>query len=134
MPKSRLQVISRKILADLLVFKPEMENAAPVRTKALFDTGAMNSCITSALARELESVPTSKILVAGVHGVKDCNAHTLKIGIPFQSQENKTVIECLDEIEVFEIDDNPEWNMIVGMDIIQQGVLVVDGDQCVFSL
>ena len=135
MPKLRLQIVNNQILADVFVFKREDEgNANPQRVKALFDTGAMNSCVTFDLAKKLALLPTSKILIAGVHGVKDCNVHVIKIGIPFPSPDDKLRVEYKNEIEVYEIDDNPAWQMIVGMDIIQDGILIVDGDCCVFSL
>jgi len=135
MPKFRLQVVDDQILSEVLVFKQEDENNEhPVVVKALFDTGAMQSCITSNLARKLALELTSRTLVAGAHGVKECNAYLLKIGFSFPIPNDETRIEYINEIEVYEIDDSPAWEMIVGMDIIQTGVLIVDGGYCIFNL
>jgi hypothetical protein len=135
MPKFRLQVVNDQILAEIFVCKQEDEgNENPVAVKAMIDTGAMQSCITSDLARELALELTSRTLVAGVHGVKECNAYMLKIRFAFPAPGDESNLEIINEVEVYEVDDNPDWKMIVGMDIIQNGILIVEGDRCVFSL
>ncbi|MCL1856039.1 MAG: hypothetical protein FWF84_00110 [Kiritimatiellaeota bacterium] len=134
MPKFHLQVIENQLLADVFVFKNDDEGKPPIAVKVLFDTGATRSCITAGLAKELALVPKSKIPITGVHGVRDCNVYKLKMGLPFPAPNRGMRVEVINEVEVSEIDDNPVWSMIVGMDIIQAGVLVVEGDNYIFSL
>ncbi|MDR3195366.1 MAG: retroviral-like aspartic protease family protein [Endomicrobium sp.] len=103
--------------------------------KALFDTGATSSCITTALAKQLELNPLSKIVLNTANGPKDCNVYKLKIAFPFPTnKKNKIRLESPNEIEVSEINDNPIWKIIIGMDIIQQGILVVSNGNYIFSL
>jgi hypothetical protein len=93
--------------------------------KALFDTGATSSCITTTFAKELELIPLSKRVVNTASGPKDCDVFKLKIAFPFPTNnKNKIRVELINnEIEVVEINDNAIWKVIIGMDIIQQEVL-----------
>ena len=135
MPKFHLPIIDNQMLADVFVFKGEENNPPHAIIKALFDTGATRSCITSQLAKQLTLIPQSKIQILAAHGKpKDCNVYKLKVGFPFPAPNNGLRVEIPSEIEVAEIDDNPVWKMIVGMDIIQQGVLVVDSGNYIFSI
>lgn len=49
---------------------------------ALVDTGAMESCIDSALAIELNLPVVDRRLIAGVHGAIEVNFHLAQIHIP----------------------------------------------------
>ena len=135
MPKFHLTIVSNQMLADVFVFKPgSPDNQGPAVIKALFDTGATGSCITSRLVKDLKLTPVSKSPITTANGIRDCNNYKLKIGFPFPAPNNSYRVETPSEIIVAEIDDNPIWQMIVGMDIIQQGVLVVDSGNYIFSL
>jgi len=54
MPKFHLAIINNQMLADVFVFNPgrSVDTQSPAIIKALFDTGATGSCITSRLAKE----------------------------------------------------------------------------------
>ena len=135
MPKFHLPIVDNQMLADVFVFKPgNSDERQPCLVKALFDTGATGSCVTSELVKTLALTPVSKSQVATANGIKDCNNYRLRIGLPFPAPNNKFRVETPSEVIVAEIDDNPIWKMIIGMDIIQQGVLVVDSGNYIFSL
>ena len=135
MPKIHLNIVNNQMLTSVFVFKPSSaDRQNPVRATALFDTGATGSCVTSRLVQELGLIPVSKSSVITANGIRACNNYKLKIGFPFPTPNNSYRVETPSEIIVSEIDDNENWQMIVGMDIIQQGVLVVDSGNYIFSL
>jgi len=134
MPKFHLQITEDQLLADVLVFAGGDVGKPPVAVKALFDTGATHSCITTSLAKRLALSSNAKTTVTGLHGARECNVYKLKMGLPFPVPGIGMRIEMINEIIVSEIDDDPMWQMIVGMDVIRQGVLVVEGDNYIFSM
>lgn len=133
MPKFQLSIINNQMLADVFILKDILQQ--PLVVKALFDTGATSSCITTTFAKQLELIPLSKRVVNTAGGPKDCDVFKLKIAFPFPTNnKNKIRVEPINEIEVVEINDNLIWKVIIGMDIIQQGVLVVSNGNYIFSL
>jgi hypothetical protein len=54
MPKFQLNIIDNQMLADVFILKDVSQQ--PLVVKALFDTGATSSCITTTFAKELERI------------------------------------------------------------------------------
>ena len=131
MPKFNQSIIKRQMLFDVLISTSADSRNVPA--KALFDTGATCSCITARLAKNLCLTPVSKNTIFTANGTKDCNTHMINVGLQFP-QGNSQKTEIINGIVVVEIDDNPAFEMIVGMDIIQQGILIVDGGNYIFSI
>lgn len=86
--------------------------------KALWDTGATNSVITSDTVNKLGLKPVSMIKVNHAGGVSDQNVHLVNIYLP-----NKIAIPF---VQVTECDDiTGSFGAIIGMDIITLGDLIL---------
>ena len=114
--------------------------------RALIDTGATTTCITSRLARDLNLQPVGKVQVHGVSGVVAHNSYLFLVGFPFAVApgtplppghpppgpgETTTQTHILDKIIEgceFNGGDNPAFDVLLGMDVISTGSLVVQAN------
>jgi predicted aspartyl protease len=133
MPKFHLPIFKNQMLADVFILD---DNTSGVKSqvKALFDTGATQTCITQELANFLNLNPIGKTQINTANGTIDVNVYKIKIGLPFPVSNNKIRIEAPEEILAVEVSNNPMWKIIIGMDIIQKGLLIVDNGNYIFSL
>lgn len=81
--------------------------------RAIWDTGAEKSVISTRVAQKMGLVPTGMIHVAGVHGVQTVNTYMVAIYLP-----NKIVLPSL---TVSEGDLGDNLDVLIGMDIISSG-------------
>ena len=86
---------------------------------AIWDTGATSSMITRRIAQKLKLNAIGKVMISGVHGVVNANIYSVNIHF-----RNGFVIPC---VTVSEADDGGGFDVLIGMDIINQGRLIVDG-------
>lgn len=96
--------------------------------KALWDTGATNSCISTNVVQALSLVPTGKKNICTPSGSDTVNTYLVNITLP-----NNVIIP---DIEVCDSQiGNQGLDLLVGMDIINQGDLSVTNfnGQTVFS-
>lgn len=84
-----------------------------VSSKALWDTGATNSSITSSFARKLNLSPISFTQCHHAQGVSTVPVYLLNIYLP-----NNVAIEAL---KVSEIADAEGFEVLIGMDVITLG-------------
>ena len=96
--------------------------------RALLDTGATYTGITSRFAKSmsLESLKTKNLNTA--NGMKDCPIYSLDIIFPKD--------KIFENLEVVEITDDQQYDIVIGMDIIKMGDIAithVDG-KMMFSL
>jgi predicted aspartyl protease len=132
MPKFHLPIINNQLIADVWILN---EIGAPIKAvKALFDTGAMGSHITSSLAKELNLNAVGKTDIVTGNGTRSCNKYRILLGFPFVVSQNQLRLERQSELEVSEIPDQLNFSVIIGMDIIQQGILIVDKGNYIFCL
>lgn len=89
-------------------------------TIAIWDTGAQNSVITKAAASTLGLVKSGKRKIRGVHGVKEVDAYIARITL---HNENISVVAEVTECDELSADGG--INMLIGMNIIQQGDFVI---------
>jgi hypothetical protein len=82
------------------------------KVKAIWDTGATNSAISTALVASRNMQPTGMTQIHGVHGLKDCNTYLVSIYLP-----NSLVIPVV-EAAALDLGDD---GVLIGMDIIAQG-------------
>lgn len=116
--------LSRRLLSSVTIIYEGQEQLA----KALWDTGATGTCISTDIANSLGLVSTGKMNICTPSGSKQVNTYLLDIGLPNQV-EIKDVPVCDSDIGGQGID------MLIGMDIIIMGDFAVsnyDG-QTVFT-
>ena len=86
--------------------------------KALWDTGATQSCISHAVVSRLGLIPFSQTMMCGASGMKVCNVYLVDVVL----RNNVTV----KDIHVIEAElDNQNIDMLIGMDIIGLGDFAV---------
>jgi len=111
--------ILREIITDCDVSLPCPENVSPlqvtkVHTKALWDTGATNCCITKTLADAMGLKPMGLTKVSYGNQEADSNVYFINLHLPNAvNLRNVTVTECYSKDDAFGI--------IIGMEIITIG-------------
>lgn len=98
-----------------------------IKVKALWDTGATNSAITSSLAKKLKLLPIGKAQVEYGGSTAITNVYLVNIFLP-----NKFIIPFN---QVTECKDSTKFDLIIGMDIINRGDFSITnvGAKTVFS-
>jgi len=103
--------------------------------RALIDTGAQSTCITSSAAAKVGLVPVGKVPIQGVSGLQYHNNYLFKVGFAFGTvDESKTVQTAkvhvfAKPIEGAELNfSNSKFDVLLGMDVICMGSLKIDGD------
>ncbi|TET35829.1 MAG: hypothetical protein E3J72_09990 [Planctomycetota bacterium] len=110
-------------------FDPETQSPKDydsVNCSALWDTGATGSCITNNVVKQLKLAPIRTVKVTHAGGQKDSNVYLVNFHLP-----NRVGVA---EISAVEYDDNPQHDVIIGMDIITRGSFAIsntEGRTCV---
>jgi hypothetical protein len=122
--------IVRALVTELHIALPLATTPTPkkfTKYKAIWDTGATNSVITSKVAVAVGLVPTGKIKSRGVHGEQIVNTYIVDIGLP-----NKV---CINDVKVSEGELMDNIDVLIGMDIIQMGDFAISnaGGKTTFS-
>lgn len=87
-----------------------------ITKKALWDTGATGSVLTSATARELNLIPAGIATINHVGGQNQCNTYMVNFYLPNRvAIPGVMVSECI----------NSDFDAIIGMDIISIGDLSI---------
>jgi predicted aspartyl protease len=90
----------------------------PVEVRALWDTGAEGTCISEELARELGlKLMDDAMTVNGVYGSAFANVYDLDVVL----SEEITVANILAP----EINNNKDFDIIIGMNIINLGTFII---------
>jgi predicted aspartyl protease len=85
--------------------------------RAIIDTGATGSVVTTALSKELGLIPISKRRVIGINGEKTCNVYLVDLFLP-----NYIPFTAL---EVTEGELAGDYRALIGMDILGHGDLAL---------
>lgn len=80
--------------------------------KALWDTGATTTIISSRIVRELQLEPFELAGISGIGGVSDVNTYLVHVSIP--TGDTYTYLEVMES-------DFEDYDVIIGMDIIGTG-------------
>jgi len=92
-------------------------NEANVRTvKALWDAGAVQTCITKTLAVELNLLETGQVKIMSATGTKRVPKYFILLGFECGIKYN---------VDAFEIRKIADCDVVIGMDIISQGDFAV---------
>ena len=109
-------------------------------TKAIIDTGATHSCISSRLVEKLElKHPLSRTICHNTTGSHPANVYAIDISIPIDrrvstaKQERKVDIHT-STVPAIEIKGGKNYDILMGMDIITQGSLNISQSAYSFCL
>jgi hypothetical protein len=86
--------------------------------KALWDTGASNSCITADFAQKLKLSPFSVVEIQHAGGKSNSGVYKVNIGLP-----NNIIMPMMNVTECQSVAG--QFDMIIGMDIITRGDFAV---------
>ena len=86
---------------------------------AIWDTGATSSMISQRTAKELQLSPHGTVKVSGVHGVENANVYF--VDLVFNNGYE------IPNIQVSEAGNNAGFDILVGMDVINRGIFIIDG-------
>ena len=114
--ETRLTNVLRNYVKVNKVFDP---NTGPITKQdyiAIWDTGAMGTCITPKIAKDLGLISTGMKLIKGVNSTKWCPTHWVSLYLPNNFAYKK--------IRVTEIEFSG-GDVLIGMDIISQGDFTV---------
>jgi DNA-binding protein len=114
--------IVRELVTDAAVKLPailaEDDELLWIKVKAVWDTGATQTVITSRIAQRMKLKATGKAIVFGVNSETIVNRYMVDIQLP-----NKIKLYTF---EVLESNLNsPDIDLLVGMDIIQKGDFLI---------
>ena len=111
---------------------------------ALLDTGANASCISERCAQKLGLIVRGKKNITSVsHSEVPLNEYRINIQIPFGGPVHHQDAQAVQNVVVFNIQNllvagmpgvNPDFDLLLGMDIIAPGSLHVSGDRFTFCL
>ncbi len=87
-----------------------------VRYKALWDTGATNTCITHQIVKDLGLQPIGRAIVSGVHGQREVSTYLINIILPNQVSIGTLRVT---EAEISQAD------VLIGMDVIRHGDMAI---------
>lgn len=87
--------------------------------KAIFDTGATASMISSDIANELGLIPYGTATISGVHGTESSNIYI--IDMIFRNGFK------IPNISVSEAGGSAGFDLLIGMDIISKGTMLLSG-------
>ncbi len=101
--------------------------------RALIDSGAQSTCITSDAATKVGLIPVGKVPIRGVSGLNYHNNYLFKVGFAFGIGEKlpgkADVHVFVNPIEGAELNfTSSQFDVLLGMDVISQGSLKIDGD------
>ena len=117
------QLVKRLINEATILYGDES-----LKARALWDTGATGTCISTEVANKLSMVPTGKQTISTPSGCKEVNTYLVSVVLP-NNVKFQDVVVCDSDIGSQGID------MLIGMDIILVGDFAVSGygNQTVFS-
>lgn len=118
---TRYNGIARELITDAKVkvneIFPDLDHN-PREIKAIWDTGATHSVVTSKIINELKLPPIGRVTTHSVHGIKEVNTYKIDIILP-----NKVLFERVIVSEG--VLGDPNIDLLIGMDIITLGDFAV---------
>lgn len=107
----------REIATPIFLRKDSAATKIPI--KAIWDTGATGTMISSATAKKAGLISSGVTQISGVHGAQSSKTYTVDIvfGNDFS----------IPHIKVAEASDMAGFDLLVGMDVIAKGIMLLDG-------
>lgn len=98
------------ILSDT---RDKTKEYTPKMWSAIWDTGAMKSCITKRIAEDLSLIPIGRTTLGTANGSTVADTYFVDIGLPNGVMVPKVLVNCADLGEGLDV--------LIGMDIISLG-------------
>lgn len=120
------------VIIDVEIFfeLPPKDNPkiASIRVKALIDTGANGTCISRRLSSACHLEPFTAMKIFSAQGESVVPVYKMGIKLPSRTE--------FQNILVTEVAGSPNFDVIIGMDILSQGDIALTGDSngLVFSM
>ncbi|PKL35839.1 MAG: hypothetical protein CVV44_20185 [Spirochaetae bacterium HGW-Spirochaetae-1] len=92
---------------------PAGQLTTPITAKAVWDTGATNTCISARIVSDLKLVPISKTQISSVNLVEIANVYLVDIYLP-----NHVIIG---DVQVSQPSNLNSCDVLIGMDLIRLG-------------
>jgi hypothetical protein len=110
--------ILRQLVTDCNIHIPPGTHTKPCSIKAIWDTGATGSAITTIVVKQLGLIPTGKVQLGTANGIITQNTYTIDIGLP-----GNVLIQSVIASEVSALISG--CDALIGMDIITLGDLSI---------
>ena len=109
---------ARSIISEVKICSAGESNPQLHEFKAIWDTGATNSCITQKAAQEIGLIPTGMINISTAGGTRECPTYYVDLFLP-----NRVRIPSVTVNEVSELthDQNDRVEVLLGMDVFKYG-------------
>ena len=107
------ELLSEIFISPALSTLNEGQAPNPIQAKAVWDTGATNTCISTQITKKLNLLPISKTQIASVNSIETVNVYLVDIYLP-----NKVIIP---NVRVSEPSALNSCDVLIGMDIIRLG-------------
>jgi len=129
MPAKKVHAITNfnQGIARSVVTAVEVENVftnQKIETTGIWDTGATASVVTKSTAASLGLYPVKRLMVRGVHGVKEVNVYYVKITL-----HNKNITLKAQVTECDELSPDNSVGMLIGMNVITMGDFAITNFQ-----
>jgi hypothetical protein len=129
-----------KRLSHIKSGKELLSGVKPYR--ALIDTGATTTMITTKVVKELNINPVTEMPIRGIHGVENRFFYLFHIGfygnlITREVLEKKSIDTTKEVHSMYvypkdilgaELSDQPNFDVLLGMDVLSTGTLHIDRD------
>lgn len=115
----RLSGVARELVTSVVLQDPISKKHLRL-DRAIWDTGATNSCINKSVATKIGIIPTGKTNVISASGSNIVNTFVVEMTLP----NHVTVRNLL----VSEGNLGPNIDMLIGMDVIGHGDFVVQNN------
>ena len=115
----KYDILSRRLISDGVIIYYENKG---LDVRALWDTGATNTCISEETAKKLAMIPTGKINIKTPSGTKEKYTYMVNIALPNHVGVKELVV-CESEI------GNQGIDLLIGMDVILLGDFAISNYQ-----
>jgi len=108
-----------KGITNVIITDTEVKNiftGKTIPTKAIWDTGAMNTVVTEKMAYDLGLISIGKANVTGVHGQKIVNRYIVNVTL-----NNKSISLDVPVTECSALSSDESIGVLIGMDVITRG-------------
>ena len=106
--QTRAIILDVELIVSAIIEKEE--KTVSIKTKALVDTGANGSCISSRLASACHLRPVSAMKMISAHGMSVAQVYEVSMKLPNDIQ--------FSNIPVVEVAGSKAFDIIIGMDIL----------------
>ena len=128
-------ITNRQILIGVAVTRPDekgVQLGSPKHSyRAMVDTGATATCISPKVVANLQLLSEGKRLITSATQQTEVNQYHVNLHIPITSGIEISILTKL-ELEVTEISQPKDYDVLLGMDLLERCSLFISGGQFTF--